>query len=105
MTVKYPQVKIKLIGEDGNAFSILARTKQALRRAGVSNDEQVAYTSEATAGDYDHLLMTTMRWVSCDTEDETETDCQSCGFSTDIYADGMCEDCWMDEEDPDNKEC
>ncbi len=100
MTVKYPQASIRLIGEDGNAFSILARTMQALRRAGVTSDEVTAYHTEATADDYGHLLRTTMRWVTCDAENETETDadCVECGCTTDIYADGMCEDCWDEAE-------
>lgn len=107
MTVKYPKATINLVGEDGNAFSILARTKTALRKAGVSAEEQNAYFDEATSGDYDHLLLTTMRWVTCDAgewvENETEV-CHSCNLESDIYADGMCEMCWMEEEDPDNME-
>jgi len=100
MTIKYPQASIRLIGEDGNAFSILARTMQALRRAGVTSDEVTAYHTEATADDYGHLLRTTMRWVTCDAENETETEtyCGICGMDSDIYSDGMCEDCWDEAE-------
>lgn len=99
MTVKYPQASIRLAGEDGNAFSILARTMQALRRAGVTSDEVTAYHTEATADDYGHLLRTTMRWVTCDAEEETKTDpdCMVCGY-TGVYADEMCEDCWDEAE-------
>lgn len=64
MEVKYPEVEVKLVGEDGNAFAILGRVAQALRRAGVDRAEQDAYFAEATSGDYDHLLQTTMSWVS-----------------------------------------
>jgi len=60
---KYPDVKVQLTGEDGNAFFILGRVKKAMRRAGLSKEEQDAYMAEATDGDYDHLLATTMRWV------------------------------------------
>lgn len=60
---KYPNVTVQLSGEDGNAFGILGRTKRAMSRAGVSEEEQDAYYAEATSGDYDHLLQTTMRWV------------------------------------------
>jgi hypothetical protein len=100
MEVKYPQASIRLAGEDGNAFSILARTMQALRRAGVTKDEIDAYHTEATTGDYDHLLVTTMRWVTCDAEEETKTDpdCMVCGYTGGIYADEMCEDCWDEAE-------
>jgi len=61
--VKYPEVEVDLVGEDGNAFSILGRVQQAMRRAGVPTGEIDAYFAEATAGDYDHLLVTTMQWV------------------------------------------
>jgi hypothetical protein len=62
--VKYPEVKVKLVGEDGNAFAILGRVSAALKKAGVEKSERDAYFVEATAGDYDHLLRTTMAWVS-----------------------------------------
>ena len=61
--VKYPNVQVTLVGEDGNAFAILGRVQKALRRAGVPKDEVDAFMEEATAGDYDHLLRTTMEWV------------------------------------------
>ena len=63
MTTKYPDVSVKLTGEDGNAFSIIGRVVQALRRAGVSAEEQDAFRKEATSGDYDNVLQTAMRWV------------------------------------------
>ena len=103
MTTKYPEAQIQLAGEDGNAFSILARTMKALRRAGVPSDEVTAYHEEATAGDYGHLLRTTLQWVTCDAEDETDKDCTDCGDTTDIYADGLCEYCW-DTRDEDEEE-
>jgi hypothetical protein len=60
---RYPDVQVQLSGEDGNAFAILGRTAGALRAAGVSQEEIDAYFAEATSGDYDHLLQTTMAWV------------------------------------------
>ena len=39
---------------------------RALRQAGLDQDEVDRYYIEATAGDYDHLLQTTMRWVDCE---------------------------------------
>ena len=61
--VRYPNVTVELVGQDGNAFAILGRVRQALRRAGVSREEQDAFTAEATSGDYNDLLATCMRWV------------------------------------------
>lgn len=61
--LKYPNVKVQLTGESGNAFAVLGAVKKALRQAGASKQEQDAYFAEATSGDYDHLLQTTMAWV------------------------------------------
>jgi hypothetical protein len=60
---RYPEVQVQLSGEDGNAFAILGRTTAALRAAGVPQQEIDTYFGEATSGDYDHLLQTTMAWV------------------------------------------
>jgi hypothetical protein len=70
MAVKFPEVSVKLVGEDGNAFAILGRVKKALRRAKVDKDQIEAYFKDAMSGDYNHLLRVTMETVSCDTEDE-----------------------------------
>jgi hypothetical protein len=61
--VQYPEVTVTLSGEDGNAFGILGRVQRALRNAGVPDEEISQFMEEATAGDYDHLLQTVMRWV------------------------------------------
>ena len=53
--------KLKLVGEDGNALSILGRAKKALEEVG-REDEFQDFMVEATAGDYDHLLRVTMKW-------------------------------------------
>ena len=50
-----------LVGEDGNAFNILGRARQALRLAG-RGDEWTTFEVEATSADYQHLLATVMRW-------------------------------------------
>ena len=63
MTTKYPEINVTLIGEDGNAFAILGQVQREMKRHGIDKDERDAYMNEATSGDYDHLLATTMRWV------------------------------------------
>lgn len=63
MNVKYPNITVKLVGNDGNAFSIIARVSQALRRDGVSQEEIDLFTEEAMSGDYNNVLSTAMRWV------------------------------------------
>lgn len=61
--VKYPEVKVSLVGEDGNAFAIIGRVTQALSRAKVSKSEIELFRQEAMSGDYDNLLQTCMKWV------------------------------------------
>ena len=55
-------VKVKLLGESGNAFYILGKTIKALKQAGYE-DLAKEYQAEATKGDYDHLLRVTMDYV------------------------------------------
>ena len=54
---------VKLIGHDGNAFSIMGRVKKALMRAGADKEYIDKYLSEATSGDYNHLLAVSMDYV------------------------------------------
>jgi hypothetical protein len=56
-------VVVKLVGEDGNAFSIMGRVTGEMRRAGVDKATIDAYLNEATSGDYDKLLQVTMAYV------------------------------------------
>lgn len=60
---RYPDVKVQLTGEDGNAFGILGKVLGALKKAGVPADELNDFKDEATCGDYDHLIITCMKWV------------------------------------------
>jgi hypothetical protein len=60
---RYPDITVRLVGGDGNAFAILGAVKAGLRRAGVTKEEQDAFYAEATSGDYNHLLQTAMAWV------------------------------------------
>jgi hypothetical protein len=72
-TPLYPGAVIQLTSEDSNAFAIMQRVKQALRAhlketKGYGWDQVrplwEEYFAEATSADYDHLLRTTLRWVS-----------------------------------------
>ena len=64
--MKEPSSKptVKLIGQDGNAFLILGKVKQALKSAGADKEYFDQYMSEATSGDYDHLLAVSMEYVN-----------------------------------------
>jgi len=70
MTIKYPNVNVKLVGEDGNAFAILGRVRKALKRAKVPSEDIDVFTKEATSGDYNHLLCTVMETVNADGDDD-----------------------------------
>ena len=56
-------VKVKLVGEDGNAFVILGKVSKEFRQAGYDLDFK-EYQTQAMSGDYDHLLITTMTYVN-----------------------------------------
>ena len=61
--IKYPDIKVELVGNDGNAFAIVGSVNRALKESGVEKEERDKFTAEAMGGDYDNLLQTAMRWV------------------------------------------
>lgn len=63
MKPKYPNVTVQLTGQDGNAFFILGRMRRAMRSAQVPEDEIEKFMTQATSGNYNHLLSTCMEWV------------------------------------------
>ena len=63
MKVPLTKPTVKLIGQDGNAFAIMGLVKKALRRVGADKEYIDKYLSEATSGDYDHLLVVSMKYV------------------------------------------
>lgn len=53
-----------LLGVDGNAFSVIATTKQLLKRAGASREFCEGYTKRAMAsGSYDELLALSVAYL------------------------------------------
>ena len=62
-SVPITNVKVRLVGEDGNAFTILGRCGAAMRKAGYPQAFIDTFVIEATAGNYDDLLSTVMRYV------------------------------------------
>lgn len=69
---KYPDVHVKLIGEDGNAFSILGRVSKAMKREGISAEEIAEFRAEAESGDYDNLMTTVVKYVNTDGDDDDD---------------------------------
>ncbi len=56
-------VRVKIIGEDGNAFAILGRVQKALRQVRYDKEFIGKYMEQATSGSYDNLLHATMTYV------------------------------------------
>ena len=63
MKMKYPNITVKLVGTDGNAFATLGKVSKEMKKAGINQSEIDDFYDEATSGDYDHLLGTVMKWV------------------------------------------
>ena len=51
--------KLKIIGENSNAFVILGTAKKALQKAKYSKEKIDSYMKEAMSGDYNNLLCVT----------------------------------------------
>ena len=56
-------IRVRLIGEHGNAFYILGKVCTVLRRNGESKEFIDAFLDKAKSGDYYHLLATVMEVV------------------------------------------
>lgn len=54
--------KLKLSGKDGNAFSILGRARRKAEDADWTDEQIEAFTTLATAGNYDHVLQTCIQY-------------------------------------------
>jgi hypothetical protein len=61
--ILFPQIEVQLTGRDGNAFMIIGTVAAALRRAG-HYEAAETYVNEATSGDYNNVLTTSMRTVT-----------------------------------------
>ena len=62
--VKFPEITVQLIGQDGNAFMILGLVTKALKQADVDPALVEQFEAEAMSGDYDNLLATVQQWVN-----------------------------------------
>lgn len=54
---------VQLVGSDGNAFAVMGKVRKALQYAGADSEYINQYLGEAMAGDYDHLLGVSMKYV------------------------------------------
>lgn len=63
-------VKMALVGEDGNAFFIIARLRAALRRAGADAIYVDDVMKDAMSGDYGHVLQVALGEIDDMGEDD-----------------------------------
>ncbi len=70
-TMPKTDIKVRIIGADGNVFNLLGICRRALGRAGKIElwDE---FYKEATSGDYNHALVTIADWFVVCSVDESE---------------------------------
>jgi len=54
--------KLKMVGEDGNAFFIIGRAQRAWKKAGLPQDEWEQIRDKMTGGDYNDLIRTAMTY-------------------------------------------
>jgi hypothetical protein len=59
---------LKLVGKDGNAFAILGRARDIMRKGGKASMYE-EFDEEATSGDYNNLLRTCMKWFDVDPDE------------------------------------
>ena len=67
---RHTGVKVQLVGKDGNAYAIMGRVVEAMKKAGVPKDVQQLYQQECIKGNYDHLLCMTLSYVDDMTYEE-----------------------------------
>jgi hypothetical protein len=68
---EFKKVKVRLTGEDGNAFAIMGRVSRALKASG-QREAAAEYIRRAMAADYYTLLAVTMEYIDDVGEEEEE---------------------------------
>lgn len=60
-----PETKpvVRLTGEDGNAYAIMGKVREALKKNGADQEYIDQYLQESMSGDYDNLLVTACKYV------------------------------------------
>jgi hypothetical protein len=68
------RVRISLVGVDSNSFAVMGAWKEAARKQGWTNEEIKEVLDEATRGDYNHLMMTIVKYADPYDNEEGEWD-------------------------------
>jgi hypothetical protein len=56
-------MKYDLVGVDGNAYSVMGYVVRAMRNEHLSIEEQNNYKTQAMSGDYDNLLIESVKMI------------------------------------------
>ena len=62
--IKYPEITVKIVGVNGNAFNILGICTREMKRHNLPKSEIDTFMTEATRGNYDNLLCVVMNWFN-----------------------------------------
>jgi hypothetical protein len=62
MPAKYPDIHVRLTGQNGNAMVLIGCVTRALNQAGVGTEVN-EFVKEAMSGDYAHVITTATEWV------------------------------------------
>jgi hypothetical protein len=60
----YPNVTVKLVGSDGNAFNIMSLCVKEAKRQKVPADKINEFMDESMSSDYNNLLRACMKWFN-----------------------------------------
>lgn len=67
--VRYPNIEVQLLGEDGNSITIISKVQTAMVRAGLPDDVISEFTDEVEGQDHSDMVRTVLDWVSvCGTD-------------------------------------
>lgn len=62
--VRYPNIRVVLIGKDGNIFNLMGIVKRELREQGVSREHIARFQQDVMASEnYDDALKRIQEWV------------------------------------------
>lgn len=65
MDVKFPNVSVNLVGEDGNVFNLVALCSKAMRKSGISKEEILSFQKAVmTSGSYNEALRIMMNTLN-----------------------------------------
>ena len=72
---------IDYLSIDGNAYSIMGHVAKAIRKSGGTEADVSEYHDDATSGDYEHLLATSLAYIGqaeIDEDDDYEYEDDYC---------------------------